>query len=874
MPFVYQDPSQPVEKRVADLLSRMSLEEKIGQMSVRNGSAEPPRSAARINNQTQKQEIENNRWGIPMLLSRETSHGMNNLNVTSFPACIMMASTWDTDLAYKIGRVIAAEAIAQGIRQGLSPVIDICQDPRYGRMEEGLGEDALLTSRLGVAFIKGLQGDDLKRGIIATPKHLVGYGASQGGKDNDPISLSQRDLQEIYLPPFEAAIKQANAQSIMICFGAVNGIPCTSDRSLVSDLLNQWGFDGFVIDDCPGIAGLVGHRAAADIKQGIALGVNAGIDRQFFDFCGMVPGQAEGQEQFEKMLVELVQEGQVSEERVNEACAKVLRAKFRLGLFENPYVEEDSAEAIAKNPEHKLLARQTAVKGIVLLKNSGVLPLLPRLKTIAVIGPNADAGQLGDYTGTPEHVVTPLEGIRAAVPDANVIYAKGCEILPTEQVAGRFSVKLSGNLRVDLGGDQTFQLESNDGVRMLVDQKPIVDDWKTGPRRKRDVTINLSKGNHSIEITYFRGVRGLVTEGDEASINRNVLRLTWARSDGQQSFIPDDAFSHASKLGVQQEGSGEGLWMEVFLGENFNSPLPEQKRVVKDVNFDWGIGSPILAPAARDAEKQSIAAAVEAARQADVAIVCAGETSHRGAQQVCGEHFDRANIGLTGSQAQLVQAIAAVGKPVILVLINGRSLGIPDTIAVSAAVVEAWYPGQEGGHAIADILFGKANPSGKLPVSIPRDSRQLPVYYNRRPRMGYYIDEKSDPLFPFGFGLSYTTFKYSNLRVTPTHGSVDTTFVVEADITNTGTFTGDEVAQLYIQETICTFVTPVKRLVDFSRISLRPSETKAVRFEISRKQLSRLDQNFNPRLDPGEFQIQLGGSSVDGPVVTLSIDPN
>ena len=793
MSLIYSDRSQPVERRVQDLLSRLSLEEKIGQMSVRNGSAEPPERAARINNATQKREIESHRFGIPMLLSRETSHGMNNLHVTSFPACIVMASTWDTDLVYRIGRVIAAEAIAQGIRQGLSPVIDICRDSRWGRMEEGLGEDVLLVGRLGVAFIRGLQGENLKDGIIATPKHLVGYGASEGGKDNDPISITERDLREVYLPPFEMAVKEANTQSIMICFGAVNGIPCTSDKALVTDLLEEWGFDGFVIDDCPGLAGLVGHHAATDIKEAIALGVNAGIDRQFFDFCGMVPGQPEGQEKFEQFVLELVREGKISEERINQACAKVLRAKFRLGLFENPYVDEKNAAAVAKRAEHRALARETAVKGIVLLKNDGVLPLAlspsPGIPgegrgegnlefksgphpnplqstgrgqnlTIAVIGPNADVGQLGDYTGTPEHVVTPLEGIRAAAGGAKIIYEKGCEILPTEQVAGRFSVKLYGNLRVDAGGEYAIELESNDGVRLRLDDKVIIDDWSVGPRRKRNIQINLTQGNYSIEVAYFRGVRGLVTEGDEDSVNRNVLSLRWAHDGGAFAAIPDDAFSHASQLGVQQEGSGEGLWMEVFLGENFATPLIEQKRVAKDVDFDWGIGSPILAKAARDAEKNSIDRAVAAVAQADVAIVCVGETSARGAQQVCGEHFDRADIGLTGSQAQLVRAVAAKGKPVILVLVNGRSLAIPDLVDLSAAVVEAWYPGQEGGHAIADILFGKANPSGKLPVSIPRSAGQLPVYYDRRPRMGYYIDEKSEPLFPFGFGLSYTNFEY------------------------------------------------------------------------------------------------------------------
>jgi beta-glucosidase len=319
-------------------------------------------------------------------------------------------------------------------------------------MEEGLGEDALLCSRIGVAFIKGLQGDNLRDGIIATPKHLVGYGASEGGKDNDPISISERDLHETYLPPFEAAIKDGKAESVMICFGALNGVPCTLDKRIVTDILREWGFDGHVVDDCPGIAGLVGHRAAHDMDEAIALGVNAGIDRQFYDYIGLVPSQAAGQEMFEKALLKLVKEGKVSEARINDAAARVLRSKFKLGLFEDAIVDPTQAAVVVNNPEHAALAREVAAKGITLLKNdNNVLPLKPDVKTIAVIGPNAADGQLGDYSGTPKHIVSPLEGLQKAVGSSTkVVYEKGCEILPLASVAGRFSVRAHGNLKVDL----------------------------------------------------------------------------------------------------------------------------------------------------------------------------------------------------------------------------------------------------------------------------------------------------------------------------------------------------------------------------------------------------------------------------------------
>ncbi len=868
-----RDRNKSIERRVSELLSRMTLEEKINQMSIRMGSGEEPETAARLNNELQKETIEKSRHRIPMLFTRESSHGLNTLHVTSFPACIVMASTWDEDLNYRVGRVIAQEARAQGVHQGLSPVLDIARDPRWGRMEEGLGEDALLCSRIGVAFIKGLQGDNLKDGIIATPKHLVGYGASEGGKDNDPISITERDLLETYLPPFEAAIKDGKAESVMICFGALNGIPCTLDKHIVTDILREWGFDGHVVDDCPGIAGLVGHRAAHDMDEAIALAINAGIDRQFYDYIGLVPSQAAGQEMFEKALVKLVKEGKVSEERITDAARRTLRSKFKLGLFENAIVDPANAKEVASNPEHAKLAREVAAKGITLLKNdNNVLPLKSDIKTIAVIGPNAADGQIGDYSGTPKHIVSPLEGLQRAVgASTKIVYEKGCEILPLASVAGRFSVRAHGNLKVDLDDEYQFSLESNDGAKLIIDGKTLINDWETGARRKRETKLKLAKGDHQIAVEYFKGTRGLVTEGDAAELNRNVLRLSWSSSKSPSRIIPTDAFTYRGELGKQQHGSGEGLMMDVFLGMNFQQPITEQSRVVRDVNFDWGDHSPILAEAAASHEAESIAKAAQAAKNADVAIVCVGETSHRGAQQVCGEHFDRADLGLTGAQAQLVEAVLATGTPTVLVLVNGRSLAIPKLIAKSQAVLESWYPGQEGGHALADILLGKTNPSGKLPVSIPHTSGQLPVYYNRRPRMGWYIDEKSEPLFPFGFGLSYTTFEYGNLRISPERGNEKQEFSVTCDVKNTGKRPGDEIAQLYVDDAICTFATPVKRLTDFKRISLNPGETKSVSFKIGSKQLALLDQSLKPRVEPGEFKVQVGGSSTSGITKSLLI---
>jgi beta-glucosidase len=866
---------ESIESRVEALVARMTLEEKINQMSVRMGAGDDPATAARLNTEAQKDAIAKSPNRIPLLLTRESSHGLNTAGVTSFPACITMGSTWDEELNDRIGRAIAVEARAQGVHQGLSPVLDIARDPRWGRQEETYGEDPHLTSRLGVAFIKGMQGDRLRDGIIACPKHLVGYGASEGGKDNDPISITYRDLHETYLPPFEAAFTEADAQSVMICYGAVNGIPCTSDKAIVTDLLAKWNFTGHVLDDCPGIAGLLGHHAAHDIKEAIALSINAGIDRQFYDFIGEVPNQIAGQEKFEKILLELVREGKVPQSRIDAAARRVLRHKLMLGLFEDAMVDPDHAARVGNCDEHRALARETAAKAIVLLKNENdLLPLdATKLRTIAVIGPNAAEGQLGDYSGRPAHIVSPLEGIKALVGNRiEVLHAEGCEILSPALVGARFSVRITGNLKVDTDAEYTLRLETNDGVRLFLDGEAVIDDWTTGRIRPREAKLHLTRGDHALKLEYFRGTKFMNPDPTIEMRNRNTLRLSWAASHLPMRVIPTDNLTYRGALGTQQHGSGEGLMMEPFLGPNFDRALPEQNRVIREIDFDWGDRSPILATTAESQELESIAQAVEIAKRADVALLFVGETSVRGPQQVCGEHFDRANIELTGSQQQLIDAVLATGTPTVAVLVCGRALAIPKIAERVPAIVQAWYPGQEGGHAIADVLFGQVNPSGKLPVSMPYSAGHLPVHFGRRPRMGWYIDAKSDPLYPFGFGLSYTTFEYSNLRVTPERGGASTTFVVEAELKNTGSRAGDEIVQLYVKDAVCTFVTPIKRLVGFRRVSLQPGERKSVRFELTQTELALLDRDFEPRVEAGEFKVQLGGDAAGGPTVSLWVE--
>ena len=445
-------------------------------------------------------------------------------------------------------------------------------------------------------------------------------------------------------------MKEAKSESIMTCFGALNGVPCTSDKTLVTDLLRSWGFEGHVVDDCPGIAGLVGHRAARDMKEAIAQGINAGNDRQFYDFIGIASSQETGQEMFEKMLLQLVLEGKVPELRIDDAAARVLRGEVQAGI-----VRRSAGRSGAGREGGERFAAQVAKPRSSGQRHGAVeelrdlLPLDPAVGSIAVIGPNADEGQLGDYSVAPEHIVTPLEGIRASVsPQTKVLHAKGCEILSPAMVLGRFSVRLHGSLKVDTAGDYQLVLESNDGARLMLDEKTVIDDWTMGPRRKRSAILHLDRGDHAICVEYFKGTRGLSTDAAAADANRNVVRLSWmCTGESEPRILPTDTFTYRGRLGVQQHGSGEGLRMDVFLGTSFEQALPEQSRVVKNIDFDWGDRSPILADASESHEAETIAHAVEVAKQADVVVLCVGETSRRDAQQVCGEHFDRADLGLT-----------------------------------------------------------------------------------------------------------------------------------------------------------------------------------------------------------------------------------
>lgn len=752
---VYKDATVPTALRVKDLLGRMNLEEKVGQVSVllgwdmysKTGStitvsdqfkkalaeqhtgmlwatlrADPwtrktlltgltPALAAKATNAIQKYSIENSRLNIPMLLAEECPHGHMAIGTTVFPTSIGQSSTWNPDLIQEMANAIALEARLQGAHIGYGPVLDLAREPRWSRVEETYGEDPVLNSRMGEAMVKGFQGNNLKSGmnIAATLKHFTAYGVPEGGHNGGSVAVGARELFQSYLPPFKAAVK-AGAQSVMTAYNSIDGIPCSANHFLLTDVLRkQWGFNGFVVSDLGSISGLVSnHHVAANPTQGAAMAINAGLDA---DLSGYGYGPA---------LLDAVRKGQVEQSVLDTAVARVLRIKFEMGLFENPYVNVQKAAKTVRNEAHVALARKVAGASLVLLKNrNNVLPLSHKLKKIAVIGPNADNiyNQLGDYTAPQDEnaVVTVLEGIKAQVgKGVQVDYAKGCAIRDTASA----------------GMTEAIELAKNAEVAVVVLGGSSARDFKTE---------YLNTGAAQVKV---------------------------------------------ADAGVSDMESGEG--------------------------------------------------------------------------------FDRSTLDLMGRQMELLQRIVKTGTPVILVLIKGRPLNLNWAADHVDAIVDAWYPGQEGGNAIADVLFGAYNPSGKLPISIPKSVGQLPVYYNlKKPANHSYVEVDDRPLYPFGYGLSYTTFEYSNLNIAVSGAQDNLLVKVKLNVKNTGKRDGDEVTQLYLVDKVSSVVTPVKQLKKFKRFSLKSGAQKELEFELNAEDLKLFNQQMNWVLEPGDFTLMLGSSSDD-----------
>jgi beta-glucosidase len=743
----YKDASLPIEDRVADLLPRMTLEEKIDQIATgwenRIEVIDPtgtytaeearkvalnewgtevkltPRQFAVLRNGMQRYFLEKTRLGIPAMVYSESLHGLMEYGSTSFPQTLALASTWDPALVKRVFIAAGDEAGSRGVGQVYSPDLDIARDPRWGRTEETYGEDPYLVSRMAVAAIEGLQGDSFRidrHHVLATAKHFAVHGQPEGGTNTAPGNYSERIIRENFLVPFQAAVQEAHVGSVMASYNEIDGVPSHMNRWLLKKVLRgEWGFQGYITSDADGLDMLATtHHVAGNFAEAARLGLAAGVDYDLeLSNAGVY-----------RTLLDQVKQGLVPESDVDNAVRRVLAAKFRLGLFDNPYVDPDYVERITNGEEHRKLAAEAARKAIVLLKNENdLLPLdLAKVKTIAVIGPNAGDVHLGGYSRDPGRGVSILDGIRARVGNkATVLYAEGCRITTAPQ-----------------------------------------------------------------------GYRG-----------------SW--------FDPVE----------------------------------------------------LVDPRTQTA---SIQAAVETARKADVAILVVGENESTNREAGENHRGDRDSLDLLGAQNELVKAIVETGTPTVVLLINGRPLSVNYIAEKVPAILEGWYLGEEGGTGAAEVLFGDANPGGKLPITFPRSVGDLPDFYNHKPSANVdYAFSTRKPLFAFGYGLSYSTFRFDNLRVEPAQMPTGGTAKVKVDVTNTGKREGDEVPQLYVHPKVSSVTQPVMQLRGFERITLQPGEKKTVEFTVTPETLSILDVDMERVVEPGDYELMVGPSSDKTSTVKLTV---
>ena len=735
---LYKDAGRSAGERADDLLKRMTVEEKLGQLLCPLGwpmydkvsadsvtvsdayrdfiqnqhggmlwavfRADPwtkktletgldPVLAAKAYNALQRYSMDSTRLGIPIILAEEAPHGHMAIGTTVFPTSIGLASTWDTELVERVGETIGTELQAQGATIGYGPVIDLSREPRWSRVEETYGEDVHLTSQMASAMVRGTS----SKGVVSTLKHFVAYGVPEGGHNGNPSIIGIRDLKENVLPTFKAAI-DAGALSVMTSYNSMDGVPTTCNQDLLTGVLrDEWGFGGFVVSDLESIDGLqTSHHVASSRQEAGELALNAGVDVDLGAHCYA-------------QLKESVEKGRVSKAVLDRAVKRVLVRKFEAGLFDHPYVDETAAAGLVRTPEHIEVAAQAAREGIVLLKNDGVLPLSKDM-TVALIGPNADNqyNQLGDYTApqAEDHVVTMREGLEAK--GINVRYVKGCAIRDTD--------------------------------RSSIAQALIA--------------------------TMLSDVAVVVVGGSSARDFRTRYIDTGA------AVVDEDSVSD----------------MEA------------------------------------------------------------------------GEGFDRASLELLGLQNELLKAVRSVGKPVVVVYVEGRPLDKQWAAEKADALLTMWYPGGEGGTALADVLFGDYNPAGRLPVSVPRNVGQLPVYYNKKnPRGHDYVEMSADPLYPFGYGLSYTTFAYSDLTVSGRVPHVEVT----VNVKNTGSRDGEEVVQLYVVDPLASTVRPRKQLRAFDRVAVKAGETVPVTLELGPDAFSLVNAAGDTVIEHGDFILQVGASSED-----------
>lgn len=854
---LYKNPAAPIEQRVEDLLSRMTPEEKFWQCFMIPGEIKPGEEAkykagifgfqvsaesrggeaaqqllnysakedaltlARKINSIQRYFVEQSRLGIPIIAFDEALHGLVRSGATAFPQAIALASTFDTTLMSRVAHAIALETKLRGIRQILSPVVNLAHDVRWGRTEETYGEDPYLSAAMGVSFIGAFE----RMGVVTSPKHFA-FNVGAGGRDSYPIDFSKQYLLETELIPFKAVFEKAGARSVMTAYNSINGQPSTANNWLLNDLLKkQWGFRGFVISDAGAVGGsLVLHNTAKDYPESSQQAITNGLDVIFQTDYAHYP-----------LFIPPFLDGRIPASRIDDAVRRILRIKFELGLFEQPYVDEAAIATLIDIAAHKKLAEEAAAKSFVLLKNEKILPFRKLPATLALIGTDAVEGRLGGYSGPGNGIVNIKDAIAQKWKGTKLLYAEGYErmgqdfvTVPESQlfhtrngktapglwaeyfdqanVTGQpkltrvdkqiqfkwtlyapdealrkdfYAVRWTGELLAPVTGSVKLGLEGNDGFRLYINGKLVVDQWSKQSFSLRTASVQMEKGKRYPIRIEFR-----------EPVGNAHIRLVW--DHGQTN--------------------------------NWQAKINE---------------------------------AVETARKADVAVIVAG--IHEG------EFQDRAYLSLPNHQEDLIRAVAATGKPTVVLLVGGSAITMQNWMDSVGAIAHIWYPGEQGGLAVADLLSGQINPAGRLPITFPVHESQLPLSYYHKPtgRGDDYHNLSGQPLFPFGYGLSYTEFKYSNLRLLNPVISKNDTAIIQCVVTNVGPVTGDEVVQLYVRDELASLSRPVMELKGFERISLLKGESRTIKFKLPASELGFLNQDLQYVVEPGEFRIMIGASSRD-----------
>lgn len=860
MTYKFQDKTLSIEERIDDLLGRMTLEEKVRQMDIyagtefqdQNGKFQMDKllevsgeeglgclqnrySSAEANNEIQRRVMEHSRLPIPVLFSEEALHGLIWPGCTVFPQQLALAATFEPSLAKEQGHAIASECRSLGIHETWSPVLDLARDPRWGRVEEGYGEDTYLASRFAENMVKGLQGDDLTRPdtMVAEVKHFSGYGAPTGGLNCAPAMMGRHEHEFYCLPVFEAAFK-AGALNAMCSYNSIDGVPVACDRSILTDQLRgKLGMRGFVRADMTAVAMLhTCHFVAKTPKEAMKMGVQAGVDMQLYDFPHDV---------YQKGLLELVRDGELEEAVIDQSVRRILRVKFMLGLFENPFTDESLSKKVVHCEKHVDTARKVAEKAICLLKNqNGLLPLKKDIGTIAVIGPSAAVPRFGDYSapGECKAAVSVLDGIKGMVSDqTKVLYARGCHILESQMMPVPTAWLRTPQGEPGLQGEY-FNGQDFSGEPVVTRIDPSIHfNWiYTQPGDGIDAGCFGVRWTGSVVPTEdFDGFIGLSSmDSMRLWIDGELIVDRWQNSEAESSR--EVHWKAGERHDVKVEFINDQRGVRVILGYSYGENDMEE--------------------------------AVRAAKQADVAVVVVGDD-----ETTCGENLDRADLDLPGRQKELVRRISETGAPVVLVLQTGRPVSIVWESEHIPAIVEAWTSGEQGGTAIAETLFGDCNPGGRLPMSFPKSVGQLPVHYNRRPFGAVkYVEMDWNPLYPFGYGLSYTKFQYSNFRLSKETIAKDGEVEVSLDVTNVGDVYGEDVPQFYIHDEYSSVVRPYKELAGFERVGLNPGETKTVTVAIGPRQLRLLNRDFQWEVEPGNFTIMAGSHSCDLPfAATLTV---